>query len=241
MDRWDEVLLNQAEILVIVSTTRHHGTPPSQDMQGALFTLWTMQEACKFGAQCHLPQTPLTRFSRNFLGRFISVTSPRTANSFGGGVGGPFGADREGPPGCCFHPPAQEGPHMCGYHPTFATRSAADLHPMPVRGSESVLWWGPSQLGVAKDARTDGDTVVQWAIGSTLPPARPASVLQLVNDAPPFTNAKKGKRGANVRYANDMLAYERKNRSVCAPCGVHWLVASRLRTSRENRAFFAKF
>ena len=40
VERWDEVLLNQGEVLIMVSTTRHHGlpTPPGQEMQGALFT-----------------------------------------------------------------------------------------------------------------------------------------------------------------------------------------------------------
>ena len=43
MERWDEVLLNQGEVLVMVSTARHHGlpAPAGQDMQGALFTQWT--------------------------------------------------------------------------------------------------------------------------------------------------------------------------------------------------------
>ena len=42
-ERWDEVLLEQGEVLVLVSTARHHGlpSPPGQQMQGALFTQWT--------------------------------------------------------------------------------------------------------------------------------------------------------------------------------------------------------
>ena len=42
-ERWDEVLLQQGEVLVMVSTARHHGlpSPPGQKMQGALFTQWT--------------------------------------------------------------------------------------------------------------------------------------------------------------------------------------------------------
>ena len=42
-ERWDEVLLEQGEVLVMVSTARHHGlpSPPGQKMQGALFTQWT--------------------------------------------------------------------------------------------------------------------------------------------------------------------------------------------------------
>ena len=43
----DQVLLNQGDIPIMVSTTRHHGAspppqaPPGQDMQGTLFTKWT--------------------------------------------------------------------------------------------------------------------------------------------------------------------------------------------------------
>ena len=39
-ERWDEVLLQQGEVLVMVSTARHPGlpSPPGQQMQGALFT-----------------------------------------------------------------------------------------------------------------------------------------------------------------------------------------------------------
>ena len=42
-ERWDKVLLEQGEVLVMVSTARHHGlpSPPGQKMQGALFTQWT--------------------------------------------------------------------------------------------------------------------------------------------------------------------------------------------------------
>ena len=40
---WDEVLLEQGEVLVMVSTARHRGlpSPPGQTMQGALFTQLT--------------------------------------------------------------------------------------------------------------------------------------------------------------------------------------------------------
>ena len=42
-ERWEEVLLEQGEVLILVSTARHHGlpSPPGQKMQGALFTQWT--------------------------------------------------------------------------------------------------------------------------------------------------------------------------------------------------------
>ena len=43
VESWNEVLLNQGEVLVMVTTARHHGLPPPapQYMQRALFTLWT--------------------------------------------------------------------------------------------------------------------------------------------------------------------------------------------------------
>ena len=44
-------------------------------------------------------------------------------------------------------------------------------------------------------ARTDGDALVQCAIGGTLLLSRPASLWQRINDAPPFSQAKEGKRG----------------------------------------------
>ena len=46
MQSWDEVLLNKGELLVMGSTTRHHGVPPpsGHDMQVALFTQWTPDE-----------------------------------------------------------------------------------------------------------------------------------------------------------------------------------------------------
>ena len=92
-------------------------------------------------------------------------------------------------------PPALAGPPVCTHHPTFVTRSAAGLHTVPVRGREVVLWRDPYRLELAKDKRTDGDALVQWAIGGPLPPEWPASAWQLLNDAPPFTNAKQAKKG----------------------------------------------
>ena len=42
-ERWDEVLLEQGEVLLMVSTARHHGLPSplGQKMHRALFTPWT--------------------------------------------------------------------------------------------------------------------------------------------------------------------------------------------------------
>ena len=71
MERWDEVLLNQGEFLITVSTARHHGDPPPprQNMQGTLFTQWTPTKSMP--TCCPTPPTstsPLTYCSRKFLG-----------------------------------------------------------------------------------------------------------------------------------------------------------------------------
>ena len=84
---------------------------------------------------------------------------------------------------------------MCTTHPTFVTRFVAGLHAVPVRGGEVVLWWGPYQLELAKDGRMDGDAMVHGAIGGTVSAERAASAWQLLNDVPPFTNAKQAKKG----------------------------------------------
>ena len=95
------------------------------------------------------------------------------------------------------HPP----PPVCPHHPTFVTRLAAGLHPVPVHGGEAVLWQGPYHLEVAKAERTDGDAVVQRAIGGFLPRERPASAWQLLDKAPPFRNAKQAKKGGwSIRW-----------------------------------------
>ena len=91
--------------------------------------------------------------------------------------------------------PGEADPPVCPHHPTFVTRSAAGLHPVPVHGGEVVLWRGPYRLELAKAERTDGDALVQWAIGGFLPPERPASCWQLLNEAPPFRNARQAKKG----------------------------------------------
>ena len=87
-------------------------------------------------------------------------------------------------------PPALASPPVCTHHPTFVTRSAASLQAPPVHSGEVVLWRGPYQLQVANDGRTDGNALVQWAIGGTLSLERPTRAWQLPNDAPSFTNPK---------------------------------------------------
>ena len=93
------------------------------------------------------------------------------------------------------NPPAQPSPPVCTYHCSFVTDSATGLQPVQVHGGKVVLWRGLYQPQLAKNARTDGDALVQWAIGGTLPRGRPRSVWHLINDAPPFSHAKEGERG----------------------------------------------
>ena len=52
-----------------------------------------------------------------------------------------------------------------------------------------MLWRGPYQLELAKAEQTDGDALVQWAIGGFLPPEWPTCAGQVLNNAP-SRNAK---------------------------------------------------
>ena len=175
--------------------------PAGQDMQGALFTQWTTNKK----HVSVLPNTtnldpPLPPCSRNFWGPLTSKRSPHMANFFLWGWGWrpiwgwpwrTFGTMFSTPP----KPRVKQAPPVCPHHPTFVTRLAAGLHPVPVHGGEVLLWRGPYQLELAKAERTNGDALVQWAIGGFLPPERPASCWQLLNKAPPFRNARQAKKG----------------------------------------------
>ena len=99
-----------------------------------------------------------------------------------------FNPPRPRPPGTIRSP-------VRTHHPGLGSRSAAGLHAVPVRVREVVLRHGPYELELAKHARTDGDALVHRAIVGTLHPERPASTWQLINDVPPFTNAKQAKKG----------------------------------------------
>ena len=99
VERWEEVLLNQEEILVMLSTDRHHGLPPpaGQDMQGAVFTPWTphKKDLNMLPNTTHL-DPPTVMPLKTILGILGSKRSPSMAKSFssGGGGGGQFGAGR---------------------------------------------------------------------------------------------------------------------------------------------------
>ena len=44
------------------------------------------------------------------------------------------------------------------------------LHPITVHAGEVVLRNGPYHLEVVKDEECNGDTLISWAMGATLPP-----------------------------------------------------------------------
>ena len=158
-----------------------------------------------------------------------------------------------------FNPPegsGAPGPPVCPYHPTFVTRSAAGLHPVPVHGEEVVLWRGRYQLELAKAERKDGDALVQWAIGGFLPPERPASCWQLLNEAPPFRHARQAKKGGwSIRSPCEVEVWcvlcvaEPEIRAIfarlchpcalCSPFATCFPFAHFARKSRDFRAIFS--
>ena len=87
-------------------------------------------------------------------------------------------------------PTVDTGPLVCTHHPCFLTRSTAGLHPLTVHVGELVIYNGPHQLEVVKEAHCDGHTRIMWALGSILPPTRWASCWQLVNKVPLLTRTK---------------------------------------------------
>ena len=66
------------------------------------------------------------------------------------------------------------------------------MHPPP-HLCHPLRWWRLYLLEPVMDGLTYGDGLVHWAFGVTMPPQRPASAWQLINDTPPFTNAKEAK------------------------------------------------
>ena len=105
VERWEEALLNQGEVLVMVRTARHHGllTPAGQDMQGALFMQWTPDKK-------HVNVLPNTTHldppSDPLLKKILGTLDHQEVPTYGqllllgrGGVGGPYGAGRGGPSG----------------------------------------------------------------------------------------------------------------------------------------------
>ena len=75
----------------------------------------------------------------------------------GGGSEAHLGLAVEYPRDDVFNPPPEPDARpqadlcVCNHHPTFLIRSAAGLHPVPVRGGEIVLRRGAYHLELAKD------------------------------------------------------------------------------------------
>ena len=141
-ERWDEVLLEEGEVLVMVSTARHHGlpSPPGQKMQGALLTQWTPDRRHS-GVKpntTHLdPPTPLEL--KDCLGLLEwgvgeDVPTFRQLLLLGIGLEARVGLASRDVVGDVFSPPeVQPGPPVCTHHPLFLSRSAHGISPVTVR------------------------------------------------------------------------------------------------------------
>ena len=99
-------------------------------------------------------------------------------------------------------PRTQASPRTCIHHPSVLTRTAAGLHLCTVHVGKILMWNGPYQFEVVKEARGNGDARVMWAMGSTLRPTRPGKCWQLIIEPPPppCTHEKEGKpSGQTIR------------------------------------------
>ena len=201
-ERWDEVLLQQGEVLVLASPARYHGlpSPPGQEMQGA-----------RSG-----PPIGVIRGSSR-IRRILTPPSPwssRTASACWTGRAGRtcpllgniccWGLDwRLGwglPPRTWWTtssaPPRwSQAPPVCTHHPLFLSRSARDITPVIVHAGEILMWNVAYEMEVVKGNSTDRDVVVTWALGATLPPTHPAPAWQLLHAVLEWKRAKESKKG----------------------------------------------
>ena len=147
-ERWDEVLLEQGEVLVMVSTARHHGlpSPPGQKMQGALFTQWTPDgphSGVKPNTTHPDPPTPLEL--KDCLGLLewgVGEDVPTFGQLLLLGVGLEAGvglASRDVVDDVFSPPKVQPGPPVCTHHPLFLSRSAHGISPVTMRQGEILL------------------------------------------------------------------------------------------------------
>ena len=94
MERWDEVLPNLGEVLVMVSTACHHGlpTPPPRPRhaRGPVHSVDPRQKVCQRAAQHHPPTAPLLK---KFLGTLEQQEAPTYGQLlvFWGGLEGHLG------------------------------------------------------------------------------------------------------------------------------------------------------
>ena len=203
-ERWDEVLLEQGGVLVMVSTARHHGlpSPPGQKMQGALFTQWTPNRR-RSGVQPNTthpdPPTPLElKDCLGLLELGVGEDMPTFGQLLLLGVGlvARVGlASRHVMDDVFSHPEVQPGPPVCTHRPLFLSCSAHGISPVTVREGEILLWNGAYEMEVVKADSMDGDAEVTWALGATLPPTRPAPARRLLHAVPEWKRAKESKKG----------------------------------------------
>ena len=258
-ERWDEVLLQQGEVLVMVSTARHHGlpSPPGQQMQGALFTQWTPDRRHS-GVKpntTHLdPPTPLELKDCLGLlgwggGEGEDVPTFGQLLLLGVGLEARVGLANRDVVDDVFSPPeVQPGPPVCTHHPLFLSRSAHGISPVTVREGEILLWNGAYEMEVVKADSTDGDAEVTWALGATLPPTRPAPAWRLLHAVPEWKRAKESKKGTwTVTCPCECEVcivfypvFARSSREVrnCVLCIRICSFGNLLRSSRELRANF---
>ena len=148
-ERWDDILPQQGDILVMVSTARHHwlSSSPGQQMQGALFTQWTpgRRHSGVKPNTTHLdPPTPLEL--KDCLGLLgwggggEGRAHVRATVAVGCWIGSSGGAGRPGCGGRRLQPPRGAArPPMCTHHPLFLSRSAHGISPITVREEEILL------------------------------------------------------------------------------------------------------
>ena len=153
MERWDEVLFNQGEVLVTDWTTRHHGLPPlaGQHMPEAVFMQRTPHKK-------HVNVVPNTTHLdpctdpvlKNFLGTLGLQEDPTYGQLLfvgGGGLEAHLGLAVEdirmmfSTP----KPRVKQPPPMCRHHPTFIASGRQASNP-----------WGPWRGGCAVEGRADG-------------------------------------------------------------------------------------
>ena len=132
---WDEVLLQHGEVLLLVSTARHHRlpSPPGQEMQGALFTQGTpnWRHSRVKPNKTHL-DPPLPMELKDCLGLVGGEDMPTFGQLLRLGVGLVAGvglATRDISDEVFSTPEVEPGPPVCTHHPLFLKRSAHDSPP----------------------------------------------------------------------------------------------------------------
>ena len=91
MHRWDEVLVNQGEVLIMVSTTRLHASPPGPtNAGGPVHAMDPRHKAPKCGANAAYlelqNETKLKRFLGALDERHVSTLGQTVFMGLGGGV-----------------------------------------------------------------------------------------------------------------------------------------------------------